>query len=279
MTPDRAINQGAFWAKVNMLRVLAHYPQGEAFTNEPGVSSNVVAGDVIWFLYGHDHFRPDSSRNMLDALARFQYESGNIPEYYNARTGEVADYDLNINDGTPLFVLGVNHHVRSTGAMDYLRGMYDHVARASRYIMSQRDERGLVFCTGEGVEVWGICFWRNVIPNYRINGAVTEINAECAAALRAMGHMAENLERPDDAAEFGAAAKELTATINEHLLDKERQLYLLNIDTAGRRHTDVTADKLFPVLFRVADEDVAYRIIRRLNSPDFWTPACARFRA
>jgi hypothetical protein len=189
-TPDEAINDGAFWSKVNMLRVLAHYPLGESFTNEPGVSSNVVARDAVWFVYGCDHFRPETSRRLLDAFVRHQYPDGKIPEYYNARTGEVADYGLNINDGTPLFVLGMNHHVRSTGDFDYLRTVYDSVAKAARYIMSQRDERGLVFCDAEGVEVWGIASWRNVIPNYRINGAVTEINAECAAALRAMGHMA-----------------------------------------------------------------------------------------
>jgi glycogen debranching enzyme len=276
MTPDPVINEGVLWAKVNMDRVLAHFPQGESFTNEPGVSSNVVARDAVWFVYGCDHFRPETSRRLLDALVKFQYPTGKIPEYFNARTGDVDDYGLNINDGTPLFVLGVNHHVRSTGDLDYLRSVYDSVARAARYIMSQRDARGLVYCGAEGVEVWGICSWRNVIPNYRINGAVTEVNAECAAALRAMGHMAENLGRTGDAEEFSNASRELAAAINGHLLDKGRQLYLLNIDTEGRRHTDVTADELFPVLFRIADEDVAFRIIRRLNSPDFWTAAGLR---
>ncbi len=275
-TPDPVINAGAFWAKVNMLRVLAHYPQGEAFTNEPGVSSNVVARDVVWFIYGCDHFRPESSRRMLDALVRLQYPSGKIPEYYNAVTGEVEDYGLNINDGTPLFVLAVNHHVRSTGDFEYLGSIYDSVAKASRYITSQRDERGLVYCDADGVEVWGICSWRNVIPNYRINGAVTEVNAECAAALRAMMHMAQNIGRDEDAAEFRQAAADLGAALNEHLLDQERQLYLLNIDREGRRRTAVTADELFPVLYRKADEDVAFRIIRRLNSPDFWTSAGIR---
>ena len=275
-TPDPVINSGSTWSKVNMLRVLAHYPRGLSFTNEPGVSSNVVARDAIWFAYGCDHFRPDVSRKLLDALARCQYPDGKIPEYYDARTGEVADYDLNINDGTPLFVLGVNHHVRSTGDMRYLAGMYDSVASACRYILSQRDERGLVYCDAEGVEVWGICSWRNVIPNYQINGAVTEINSECAAALRAMGHMAENLGKQGDADFFLGEADKVKRAINTHLLDRERQLYLLNIDTEGRRRTDVTADEIFPVLFRVAPQDVAFHIVRRLNNPDFWTSAGLR---
>lgn len=275
-TPDATINEGVYWAKVNMLRVLGHYPQGETFTNEPGVSSNIVARDVVWFVYGCDHFRPESSRRMLDKLAELQFSSGMIPEYYNALTGECEDYGLNINDATPLFVLGVNHHARSTGDLEWLEEMYESVAAASRYILSQRDERGLVYCDAEGEEVWGICSWRNVIPNYQINGAVTEINAECAAALRAVGHMADNIGREEEGQWFYDRAMELADDINEHLLDEDRQLYLLNIDTDGKEHTDVTADELFPVLFRVAPRDVAYRIVRRLNSSDFWTEAGLR---
>ena len=41
MTPNATINQGVLWSKVNMLRVTACYPDCDAFTNEPGVSSNV----------------------------------------------------------------------------------------------------------------------------------------------------------------------------------------------------------------------------------------------
>lgn len=275
-TPDPVLNEGCLWAKTNMLRVLAHYPQGLAFTNEPGVSSNVVVRDAAWFVYGCDHFRPDASRALLEALTRVQRADGKLPEYYNAITGQTEDYGLNIADATPLYVLAVNHHVRSTGDFGYLERVYNSVKRACQYLLTQRDERGLVYCTADGVETRGICSWRNVISNYQINGAVTEVNAQCAAALRAMGHMAENLDRADDAEHFTRAARELTAAIHQHLLDPQRQLYLLNIDTKGRRHTDVTADQVFPVLFRVAADEVAYRIIRRLTDPDFWTSAGLR---
>ncbi len=186
-TPDRVVNQGALWAKVNMLRILAHYPQGLAFTNEPGVSSNVVARDVAWFVYGCDHFLPNASRQLLDALVRSQHDDGKIPEYYNAITGETEDYGLNISDPTPLFILAVNHHVRSTGDLNYLQRIYEPVKRAAEYLLTQRDERGLVVCTSTDIKAHGIASWRNVIPDYQISGAVTEINAECAAALRAIG--------------------------------------------------------------------------------------------
>lgn len=278
-TPDATINAGGAWAKANMVRVLANYPKGRTFTNDPGRSSNVVSRDVIWFTYGCDHFWPEASREMLDRLGRMQYDDGKMPEYYNARTGERDDYGLNVNDGTALYVLGVNHHARSTGDMQWLEKTYDRVASACRYILSQRDPRGLVYCDSEEVGERGIASWRNVISGYQISGAVTEINAECAAALRAMGHMAESIGREDEGRFFRQASEKLADDMNRQLLDPQRQLYLLNIDPHGRRHTDVTADQVFPVLFRVADEQIAYRIIRRLNAPDFWTEAGLRTAA
>jgi len=279
LTPDPLINQGALWSKVNTLRVMARYPQGPAFTNEPGASSNVVARDAAWFVYGNDHFMPEFSRALLDTFARLQYPAGKIPEYYSALDGRVEDDGLNINDDTPLWVLAVNHHYRATGDRDWLRGIYPAVARAARYIVAQEDERGLVFCSARDPRdnVWASASWRNIIPNYSINGAVTEINAECAAALRAAGHLAENLGQP--AEEFHAfydAGRRLREAMNKHLLNPENGLYYLNIDADGNTHTDVTGDEIFPVMFRVCDEETGFRIISRLNAPDFWTPAGLR---
>ncbi len=289
MTPDPQINQGAIWAKVNMLRVMADYPTGPAFTNDPSRSSAVVGRDAAWFIYGCDHLLPEFSRALLDAFAQRQERSGKIIEYYNAVTNERVDDGLNINDDTPLFILAANHHYRETRDDEHLRAIYPAVRRAARYILSQRDtelkavpdERkyGLVVCTARGTSVRGICSWRNIIDGYTLNGAVTEVNAECAAALRAAAHLGAEVgsdQGQQDAQEFHAAAEALTQAINTHLLNPETGLYYLTIDLDGNRRTDMTSDELFPVIFRVAPDEVSYRIISRLNSPDFWTPAGIR---
>lgn len=289
ITPDPIINQGVTWAKINMVRVMSEYLTGPAFTNDPSRSSAVVCRDAAWFVYGCDHLLPEFSRHLLDAFAMRQQERGLILEYYHAVTDEHFDDGLNINDDTPLFLLALNHHYRATKDDDYLRRLYPVARKAATYILSQRDTElasipeeqklGLVICTARGTGVEGICSWRNIIPNYTLNGAVTEMNAECAAALRAMAHLAEELntlEGRADAEYFHQAADDLTRAINAHLLNPETGLYYLTIDVNGNRRTDVTSDELFPVIFRVAPEEVSYRIITRLNSPDFWTPAGIR---
>jgi hypothetical protein len=279
ITPDPVINHGALWSKVNMRRVMASYPTGAAFTNDPGKYANVVVRDAAWFVYGCDHFIPSFSRAILDNIGSRQYENGKLPEYFDGVTGRVEDDGLNINDDTPLYILAVNHHFRATGDVQWLRKTYPNVARAARYIISQIDSRGLVYCTANDPrgDVWAIAGWRNIIPEYAINGAVTEINAECVAALRAAAHLADNIGgfAPDEA-EFAAASARVKAAMDAHLVNADTGLYYLNIDVDGNAHTDVTGDQIFPVIMRACDENIGFRIISRLNFPDFWTGAGLR---
>lgn len=285
LTPEKMINDGTYWAKVNMIRVLAHYPQGYAFTNSPGSSSAVVGRDLAWYTYGCDYLRPDIVREMLLRFAKTQYDSGKMPEYYHAVTGACEDYGLNINDDTPLFILACAHHYRVTNDAEYLGEIWPVICRATDYILSQRDQRGLVYCSAEGEEVRGICSWRNVIPHFRINGAVTEVNSECYAALSTMAQLARtNVQRDPEhkdeyealALHYAASARQLRDAINKHLLNPKNGMYLLNIDTDGQAHADVTGDEVFPVMFDVAPAAVGYRIISRLNTPDFQTEAGLR---
>jgi glycogen debranching enzyme len=289
LTPDPQINLGVTWAKVNMLRVMANYPTGPAFTNDPSLSSAVVGRDLCWFATGCDFLLPEMSRVMLENLAARQRENGLILEYYNAVTDERADNGFNINDNTPLFIWAAYHHYQTTKDEAFLTRIYPAVYKAAQCILHARDtelseihadrKHGLVIVTVRGVETLGIAGWRNIIPGYTLNGAVTEVNAECALALRCATQLAEARGTPEsktDATTFREAGKALTDAINTHLINPETGMYYLNIDLDGNIHTDVTADEVYPVVFEVAPDEVASRIVSRLNSPDFWTQAGIR---
>ncbi len=153
LTPDPVINEGALWSKVNMRRVMASYPTGQAFTNDPGTYPNVVIRDAAWFVFGNDHFLPSFSRRLLDNLSQRQYSNGKLPEYFDAVSGRVEDDGLNINDDTPLYVLAVNHHFRATGDADWLAldlpggrtgGPLHHLSNRrsrSRFLLRRRSSR------------------------------------------------------------------------------------------------------------------------------------------
>jgi Bacterial alpha-L-rhamnosidase 6 hairpin glycosidase domain len=278
ITPDPVINDGALWSKVNMRRVMARYPTGWLFTNDPGVSSNVVCRDCAWFVVGNDYFMPQFSRSLLDKWASLQYPSGKLPEFVNALTDQTEDDGLNINDDTPLYVMAADHYYRATGDLDWLRQIYPSLAKAGWHIVSQMDARDLVCCSANDPRgnVWAIASWRNIIPNYSINGAVTEINAECVAALRFLAYLAERIPSATDAQYFMNYSIRIRDAMAKHLVNPGNGMFYLNIGVEGDAHTDLTGDEVFPVMFRACDEETSFRIISRLNSSDFWTSAGLR---
>ncbi|MGH2442896.1 MAG: MGH1-like glycoside hydrolase domain-containing protein [Chloroflexota bacterium] len=276
LTPDAEVNRGVLWAKANMLRIQTKAETGWGFTNDPTRSNNSVARDTAWFALGADYMTPEFARESLSAYVRLQEKNGMMVEYYDLRTGDTEDYGLNINDNTPLIIMALWHHYNATGDEEFLRKVYPATTKAARYILSQRNAQGLVWCNSTVLGASGIIGWRNVIPNYRLSGATTEVNSECYSALVTASHMARALGKHKESEEFADAASELRKAINTHLLNPETGLYYLHIDVNGHPRSDITSDLVFPLMFGVADDNVAAHIIARLSNEDFWTSAGIR---
>ncbi|MEO9171123.1 MAG: hypothetical protein ABI278_08085, partial [Candidatus Aquilonibacter sp.] len=173
MTPDPHVNRGVLWAKANMLRTQLLTKTGWCFVNDPTRSNNSVGRDTAWFSFGSDYVTPDFSRESLLWYVEHLEKNGMVVEYYDVRTGKSEDYGLNINDNTPLIILALWHHYNATGDEAFLRRVYAAAKRAAKYILSQRNSDGLVWCTATGTADWGIAGWRNVIQGYRLSGATT----------------------------------------------------------------------------------------------------------
>ncbi len=276
MTPDSTVNRGVLWAKANMLRIMLKAPTGWCFVNDPTRSNNSVGRDTAWFGFGCDYLWPQFVKESLRAYVKRQEKSGMIVEYYDIRNGKSEDYGLNINDNTPLLILALWHHFNASGDRDFLAEVYPAVAKAARYILSQRNEQGLVWCTSDRTSDWGIIGWRNVIKDYRLSGATTEVNSECYAALQTVSHIARVLDKDDESKEFLGHAEALRTAINTHLKNSDNGLYYLNIDLDGAPRSDITSDLVFPVMFGVAEPETAARIVSRLSGEDFWTEAGIR---
>ena len=272
ITPEPVINRGLQWAKVNAVRVQHQYRIGMAFTNDPP-EDIVVIRDVAWYLLGADYLTPEFCRALLELCEKYAFhEGGKLTEFIGANDDppQLHDYDLNINDDTPLYVYAVCHHAFASEDDTFLGRAYPLLKRACDWILSQIDE-GLVRCYTEGSGVWGICSWRNIIEGYNLSGAVTEVNAECYAALDLTAVIAERLGRSEEARVYGNSAEQLKQAINRELVSEKTGMYLLNLGNDRVRHHDVTGDLVFPVMFGVADEGMQERILERLTNDDMWT--------
>ena len=276
-TPNPRINRGLQWAKVNTVRVQHRYTSGFGFTNDPP-QDIVVVRDVAWYIIGSDYVTPEFSRQLLTLCEQHAFHSGGkLTEYIHAneQSPELHDYNLNINDNTPLFVHASNHHALTTGDDARIRHSYPFMKRASDWILSQVKD-GLVTCHADGTNVWGISGWRNIIDNYNLSGAVTEINAECYHALHCTADAARRLGYATDADLYREAAGSLRRAINDRLLSEKTGMYLLNHANDGSRRHDITGDLIFTIMFGVALPEVAERILKKLTDEDMWTPYGSR---
>ncbi len=184
MTPSPTISRGVVWAKANMLRIVKDYPQGWGSTNSPP-SDILVSRDTSWFVHGFDYFWPQFSRDALEVFNAFVDETGLMIEYVRGVNGYKTAYDLNINDDTPLHLIAMLHHYNATLDDSWVRERLALIVKITDYMMTQVDDQGLLFCKAKGVDMYGISSWRNIIPYYTLDGAVTEINAEGVYALEA----------------------------------------------------------------------------------------------
>jgi hypothetical protein len=276
-TPDPLINRGLQWAKINSVRVQQKYRAGEAFTNDPP-QDIVVIRDLAWYVLGSDYFTPEFSHNLLVLAERCGFhDGGKLTEFIHANEEhpELHDYKLNINDDTPLYVFALHHHALLCKEKDAPARAYPFMKRACDYILSQMED-GLVRCHSAGTNVWGICGWRNIIEGYNLTGAVTEINAECYAALRCTSETAARLGNTEEANFYGEKARLLREEINSTLVSKKTGHYLLNLADDGTQHHDLTGDLIFPVLFGAADDAMRKRILARLTGDEIWSPFGAR---
>lgn len=270
--PSAVITRALQWAKINICRVIKYHPYGFSFTNNPPQDILVIR-DAAWFILGADYIFPGYSRGIINFVQKFGVEpGGKLTEYIlcNENPPQKDDYRLNINDNTPLFIFACYHHFCMTQDNDFLKEIYPLVRDAALWILMQKKD-GLIYCYAEEANVWGICSWRNIIPEYQINGAVTEINSECAMALRCAAKLAAKLDKQEDAAHFGEEADNLKESIRIKLRSEQTNLYLLNIDTAGKKRHNITGDMVFPLVCGEADETTEELVLQTLYSDAFWT--------
>ena len=278
-TPDEILNKAVHWSKVNQLKDQQEYPWGYGFSNNPP-SDIVVGRDSVWYLSGSTYFAQTWSRKLLDLW--FQHGlglDGKFTEFMAACSDplQTNDYDLNVNDNTPLFLIVAHQYYSITEDQNFLHEVYPQLINTANFLISQRDvgeNNGyhLVWCTTTERFVRGLCGWRNCIADYNLSGAVTEVNSECYHALNMTAELAQAVGDSLNHDRLMAEAKDLLLAIQRYLrsTDPKNPFYYLNIDPSGKPIADMTADLLFPVLYGVADEPTSQAILEELFSERFW---------
>ena len=275
MTPNPTISRGVVWAKANMLRIVKEYPQGWGSTNSPP-SDILVSRDTSWFVHGFDYFWPAFSRDAIEVFNKFIDESGLMIEYVRGVNGYKTAYDLNINDDTPLHLIAILHYYNATLDDEWVKALMPLIIKTTDYMLTQVDDQGLLYCKAKGVDMYGISSWRNIIPYYTLDGAVTEINAEGVFALEASAMLCAVAGDHEHWEKYSFEAQNLRSAMMDHLYNDDTGAFVLNYDQDNNYQDNFTADEIFPVLFNVANPEQRRAILRRLLEADFVTPVGLR---
>ena len=275
MTPSPEISRGVVWARANMLRIIKEYPHGWGSTNSPP-SDILVSRDTSWFVHGFDYFLPGFSRDAIELFNRFVEDSGQVVEYVRGVNGFKTSYDLNINDDTPLHLIAMLHHYNATLDEEWVRASFPLICKIADYMLTQRDQNGLLFCKAGGVDMFGISSWRNIIPYYTLDGAVTEICAEGVFALEAAAMLSAVVGDNEHWEKYSAEGQKMRQAMLQYLFNADTVAFVLNYDQYQNYQDNFTADEVFPVLFNIADAEQRRKILERLSESDFITPVGLR---
>ncbi len=279
LTPDPVINRVNAWSKINQLRLQQQYRWGSGFTNMPP-SDVAVSRDTTWYLFGSNYYAQEWSKKLLEFwLTNGLEPNGKFTEYVMASRDPLFsdDYGLNVNDNTPLMIIAASRYYSLSGDRGFLYQAYPSLLRAAEWLQSQRkvgtgNHYGLLWCTSLEKGVRGLCTWRNVIPNYTLTGAVTELNSEAYDALLAISDLAGVVGDTANQSHYKFAAKDLQRAINLYLRpqDDPRAPYYRNIDATGTVERQETADELFPLLYGISDKTASDAILNELFGDHFF---------
>jgi len=173
-------------------------------------------------------------------------------------------------------LIAMLHYYNATLDDGWVRDRAGLIVKLTDYMLSQRDDQGLVFCRAKGVDMYGISSWRNIIPYYTLDGAVTEINAEAVFALDAAAMLCAVIGDNDHWEKYTAEAQNMREAMMDYLFNDDTGAFVLNYDQDRNYQDNFTADEVFPVVFNVAGAAERRAILDRLLEADFITPVGLR---
>lgn len=236
-TPDPTFDEAFRWAKVGL----------EAFrVTTPGMGTGLTAGyaasrraeqdewaaandflrrpgygwyfgrDAVWTLLAADAYGgTDLASEALRFLARYQDVDGKI--LHEASPAWALHYDA--ADATPLYLIGLDHHVRTTGDRELLRALWPSVRRAMEFLDStDTDGDGFIENTDVG-HGW--------IEGGAFYGAHTTfyLASLWTATLQAVERMATWMNDAEMLASVSPRVAPTRAALEEQFWDPERRFY------------------------------------------------------
>jgi YD repeat-containing protein len=265
-----------------------------------------IAAGIPWYmtLFGRDSLiasyqtmlhDPSLARGTLQALANLQgtredretlEEPGRILHEY--RSGIATSVRRKVPrfpyygtvDATPLFLIVVAEYARVTGDLDFVRGIWENVERALRYLIEHGDRNGDALVEYDpGPDSWlQNLGWKDSKDSVRFRDgsiarpsiALIEVQGYVVEAFRQIAKLMEALGKPG-AGPLRDRAGRLASAIAERYWMDDRGYFAEALDGSKRRVDSLTSNPGHLLWARAIDPDRAARIADVLLSPELFS--------
>lgn len=285
--PDRMLQLAYDWSRVSTVQGLVDEPYaGKGLVAGYNISSGSHRPGFSWY-FGRDSMWTSlalnaigdfaTTRTALEFLMQYQRPDGKIPHEI-AQTVKLIDwwkdypYGTASADGTPLFLVGFDDYVRSSGDVAFAREHWDSLWHAYEYLKSSYGMNGLAknFHVGHGwIEGGPLRF----IPKQQPGVAEGELSGELyqagvgVAGVEALANLARAIGKSDIAMTLDNEATQQRATIEKVFWSPQNKFYGYALDSAGKLIDKPSVLGTVPMWFGELDQRKSDLFLNQMAGP------------
>jgi len=277
--PDAELQRAYDWSRISLIQGLVSNPtMGDGLIAGYRASGESYRPGFAWF-FGRDSLwcglalnsEGDfaTTKTALAFIAKFQREDGKIPHEI-AQGASFVDwfkaypYAYASADATPLFLIGVDDYVTSSGDIEFAKANWPHIVKAYEFIRSTYNANGFPrnFGIGHG--------WVEGGPLLPIESEFYQ-SGLAAAAVRSLAHLSQLTGRDADVQPLSAQFDKERAHLNEAFWQADKKTFAF---AQGRDNQLVDQPSVLatvPMWFGLTDEDKSQKMISTLAAHEHQT--------
>jgi len=277
--PDADLQRAYDWSRISLIQGLVSNPtMGDGLIAGYRASGESYRPGFAWF-FGRDSLwcglalnsEGDfaTTKTALEFIAKFQREDGKIPHEI-AQGASFVDwfkaypYAYASADATPLFIVGIDDYVTSSGDIEFAKANWPHIAKAYEFLRSTYNANGfpLNFGIGHG--------WVEGGPLLPIESEFYQ-SGLAAAAVRSLAHLSQLTGKDADVQALSKQFEKERTHLNQAFWQADKKTFAFAQSRDNQRVDEPSVLATVPMWFGLTDEDKSQQMISALAAHEHQT--------
>jgi glycogen debranching enzyme len=277
--PDAELQRAYDWSRISLIQGLVSNPtMGDGLIAGYRASGESYRPGFAWF-FGRDSLWSGlalnsegdfaTTKTALEFIAKFQRDDGKIPHEI-AQGASFVDwfkaypYAYASADATPLYLIGVDDYVTSSGDIEFATTNWPHIAKAYEFLRSTYNAGGFPrnFGIGHG--------WVEGGPLLPIESEFYQ-SGLAAAAIRSLAHLSRITGKEADAKALSAQFEKERKQLNEGFWSTDKKIFAFAQSRDHERVDEPSVLATVPMWFGLTDEGKSRQMISALAAHEHQT--------